>query len=91
MLFRSGVNYKDERDKAMMWLEQLGDPYEFSIFDDVGRLGVDLGVYGAPETFVIDHKGIIRKRFASPIDARVWQQEFLPLIQQIETERAQGS
>ncbi|QOL25867.1 DsbE family thiol:disulfide interchange protein [Thalassotalea sp. LPB0316] len=85
-----GLNYKDERDLAITWLNQLGDPYEFSIFDDMGRLGLDLGVYAAPETFVIDHNGIIRKRFAGPIDAKVWQDEFEPLIRQLEAERAKG-
>ncbi|GLX85869.1 thiol:disulfide interchange protein [Thalassotalea loyana] len=85
-----GLNYKDERDLAVQWLNQLGDPYEFSIFDEMGRLGLDLGVYAAPETFVIDHQGIIRKRFAGPIDAKVWQEEFEPLISQIEAEKAKG-
>ena len=85
-----GLNYKDERKLAVQWLNDLGDPYEFSIFDDLGRLGLDLGVYAAPETFVVDHHGIIRKRFAGPIDANVWQQEFEPLILQIEAEKAKG-
>jgi len=85
-----GLNYKDERGPANQWLQQLGDPYEFSIFDQQGTLGLDLGVYGAPETFVIDGDGVIRKRFAGVIDARVWQSEFLPLIEQIEAEQ-QGS
>lgn len=85
-----GLNYKDERGPANMWLKQLGDPYIFSIFDQDGSLGLDLGVYGAPETFVIDGNGVIRKRFAGVIDARVWHQEFIPLIEQIEAEQ-QGS
>lgn len=85
-----GLNYKDERELAIQWLKELGDPYEFSIFDEQGRLGLDLGVYAAPETFVIDHHGIIRKRFAGPIDANVWQQEFEPLVAQLEAEKARG-
>ncbi|MFD2165196.1 DsbE family thiol:disulfide interchange protein [Thalassotalea euphylliae] len=85
-----GLNYKDERDLAIKWLKDLGDPYQFSVFDDTGRLGLDLGVYAAPETFVIDHHGIIRKRFAGPIDANVWQKEFAPLIKTIEQEKARG-
>jgi len=85
-----GLNYKDERELAKKWLVDLGDPYEFSIFDDKGRLGLDLGVYAAPETFVIDHHGIIRKRFAGPIDAKVWQKEFAPLIKTISQEKARG-
>ena len=84
-----GLNYNDERELAQEWLKTLGDPYEFSAFDDLGKLSVNLGVYAAPETFVIDHNGIIRKRFAGPIDARVWRKEFEPLIIQIENERSQ--
>lgn len=85
-----GLNYKDDRQLAQKWLVDLGDPYRFSIFDPLGRLGIDLGVYAAPETFVIDHHGIIRMRFAGPIDAKVWQSKFEPLIKQIEQERARG-
>ncbi|NMP30264.1 DsbE family thiol:disulfide interchange protein [Thalassotalea sp. M1531] len=85
-----GLNYKDERDLAIKWLEDLADPYQYSIFDPNGRLGLDLGVYAAPETFVIDHNGIIRKRFAGPIDGKVWQKEFAPLIKTISQERARG-
>lgn len=82
-----GLNYKDERDLAIEWLYKLGDPYQFSIFDPEGALGLDLGVYAAPETFVIDHHGVIRKRFAGPIDEGVWQKEFEPLIKKIENEQ----
>jgi cytochrome c biogenesis protein CcmG/thiol:disulfide interchange protein DsbE len=85
-----GLNYKDDRKAAVQWLDKLGDPYQFSIFDPDGKLGMDLGVYAAPETFVVDHNGIIRKRFAGPIDNRVWLKEFEPLIQQIETEKREG-
>lgn len=86
-----GLNYKDERDLAIKWLNKLGDPYQLSIFDPEGTLGLDLGVYAAPETFVIDHKGIIRKRFAGPIDDGVWQKEFEPLILQIEKEKQEDN
>ena len=85
-----GINYKDDRQAAIKWLGKLGDPYQFSIFDELGKLGIDLGVYAAPETFVLDHHGIIRKRFAGPIDTKVWQREFEPLIKQLEQERARG-
>ncbi len=85
-----GLNYDDERELAKEWLDKLGDPYVFSIFDDTGKLTVNLGVYAAPETFVVDHHGIIRKRFAGPIDARVWKVEFADLIAQIEAEKRQG-
>lgn len=85
-----GVNYKDERLPAQKWLTNYEDPYLFSIFDEQGLLGVKLGVFGAPETFVIDHHGIIRKRFAGAIDTRVWRKEFEPLIKQLITEKNQG-
>ncbi len=85
-----GLNYKDDRDAAKKWLEHYEDPYVFSIFDEEGTLGLDLGVYGAPETFVIDHHGIIRKRFAGAIDTRVWRREFEPLIAQLIEEKNQG-
>lgn len=85
-----GLNYKDDREAAQQWLQNYEDPYEFSIFDEKGTLGLDLGVYGAPETFVIDHNGIIRKRFAGAIDTRVWRREFEPLIAQLIEEKKQG-
>jgi len=85
-----GLNYNDEREAANTWLTQLGDPCQFSVFDNQGKLSMDLGVYAAPETFVIDHHRIIRKRFAGPIDARIWRKEFEPLLAQIEAERRQG-
>jgi len=85
-----GVNYKDERALAQQWLTNYQDPYQFSIFDEEGLLGVKLGVFGAPETFVIDHHGIIRKRFAGALDVRMWRKEFEPLIEQIIAERKQG-
>ena len=81
-----GLNYKDDRADALTWLKTLGNPYQLSVFDKEGKLGLDLGVFAAPETFVIDHLGIIRKRFAGPIDHQVWQNEFEPLIQQIQQE-----
>lgn len=85
-----GLNYKDDREAAQKWLQQYEDPYVFSIFDEAGTLGLDLGVFGAPETFVIDHHGIIRKRFAGAIDTRVWRREFEPLITQLIEEKKQG-
>ncbi|REL28228.1 DsbE family thiol:disulfide interchange protein [Thalassotalea euphylliae] len=85
-----GLNYKDDRQAALKWLDDLGDPYLLNVFDEAGRLGLDLGVYAAPETFVIDHHGIIRKRFAGPIDAKVWQEEFAPLVKMIRQEQARG-
>ncbi len=63
-----GLNYKDDRQKAIVWLKELGNPYSLSLFDGDGMLGLDLGVYGAPETFLIDGKGIIRYRHAGDLE-----------------------
>jgi len=81
-----GINYRDERALALKELSTLGDPYTTNIFDKDGRLGLDLGVYGAPETFIIDHNGIIRYRYAGPIDQTVWTQTLYPMIQQLQAE-----
>ena len=82
----SGLNYKDERVAAREWLTKYKNPYVFSIFDETGRLGIDLGITAAPETFVIDAEGIIRMKHVGPIDPSIWQSKFLPLITQLEAE-----
>ncbi len=74
-----GLNYKDDRQKAVNWLNTLGNPYALSLYDGDGMLGLDLGVYGAPETFLIDGQGIIRYRHAGDMNDKVWQQEVMPL------------
>ncbi|MDH3513542.1 MAG: DsbE family thiol:disulfide interchange protein [Gammaproteobacteria bacterium] len=78
-----GLNYKDKREDALGWLASLGDPYEFSLADTDGRLGIDLGVYGVPETFVIDKEGVIRYKQIGPITPEIWREKLLPLIRQI--------
>jgi len=75
-----GLNYKDSRDDALVWLDRLGDPYRKVIYDPKGTLGFDLGVYGAPETFVIDAFGIVRYRHVGVVNAEVWEQILLPVI-----------
>lgn len=85
-----GINYRDERDLAVEELNRQGDPYSLNIYDHEGRLGLDLGVYGAPESFLVDHNGIIRFRYAGPIDMRVWQETLFPMIQQLKQEAAEG-
>lgn len=69
-----GVNYKDERSKAKVWLEKYLNPYVINIYDEKGLLGLDLGVYGAPETYVLDAQGVIRYKHVGVVDERVWQQ-----------------
>jgi len=71
-----GLNYKDNKLKALELLERDGNPFEFSIYDFEGRLAIDLGVYGAPETFFIDKNGLIRERHVGVIDERVWEEKF---------------
>ncbi|NQY35681.1 MAG: DsbE family thiol:disulfide interchange protein [Alteromonadaceae bacterium] len=85
-----GLDYKDIRKDAKAWLSQYQDPYIFSIFDELGKLGIELGVTAAPETFVIDHNGIIRMKHVGPIDADVWQQKLLPMIVMLESEQKGG-
>lgn len=67
-----GLNYKDDRNAALNWLQQLGDPYKFNIFDERGMLGLDLGVYGAPETYLLDAQGIVRHRHVGVVTAETW-------------------
>lgn len=76
-----GLNYRDDRLKAVNWLHTLGNPYALSLYDGDGMLGLDLGVYGAPETFLIDGQGIIRYRHAGELNADVWRREVQPLYQ----------
>ncbi|MBV1789371.1 DsbE family thiol:disulfide interchange protein [Marinobacterium sp. D7] len=69
-----GINYKDEPLKAREWLKRYRDPYTEVVLDQDGALGIDLGVYGAPETYVIDAQGVIRYRHVGAVDAKVWKQ-----------------
>jgi cytochrome c biogenesis protein CcmG/thiol:disulfide interchange protein DsbE len=75
-----GLNYRDNRDKARQWLEQLGNPYTAVAFDSDGRTSIDWGVYGAPETYLVNAKGEVIFKFISPMTEEVWQKEFLPRI-----------
>jgi cytochrome c biogenesis protein CcmG/thiol:disulfide interchange protein DsbE len=73
-----GVNYKDDRKVALEYLASNGDPYRFTISDDAGSFGLDLGVYGAPETYLIDQQGRVRYRIAGVISPQVWESELQP-------------
>jgi len=74
-----GLNYKDKRDEATAWLKQFGNPYELSVVDADGRIGIDYGVYGVPETYLIDAEGVIRYKQIGPITAAILEQKILPL------------
>ena len=75
-----GLNYKDQREKAIKLLDQIGNPYEFSIFDQKGKLALDLGVYGAPETFLVDEKGVIKVRHVGVLTKEVWEKKFKVIL-----------
>jgi cytochrome c biogenesis protein CcmG/thiol:disulfide interchange protein DsbE len=75
-----GLNWRDDRALALRWLTQLGNPYVSVAYDPEGRVAIDWGVYGAPETFLIDASGRVVKKHIGPISLDVWQREFLPLL-----------
>jgi cytochrome c biogenesis protein CcmG/thiol:disulfide interchange protein DsbE len=75
-----GLDYKDTRPNAMRWLQQFGNPYRASAFDESGEVGIDWGVYGVPETFVLDQAGMIRHKHIGPITPEIWESEIAPLI-----------
>lgn len=76
-----GYNYKDEPDEARRWLQQFGDPYHLIIADQDGRRAIDWGIYGAPETFLIDAQGIVVFKHAGPVTWDIVQEKILPLLQ----------
>jgi cytochrome c biogenesis protein CcmG/thiol:disulfide interchange protein DsbE len=79
-----GLNYKDERSAAINWLQQHGgDPYLVSAVDADGRVGIDFGVYGVPETFLIDKNGVIRYKHIGPVTAEVLKAKILPLADEL--------
>lgn len=82
-----GINYKDERGKAKEWLRRYLDPYAVNVFDKTGTLGLDLGVYGAPETYVLDANGVIRYKHVGVVDERVWAQ-LKPLLDSLASQGA---
>jgi cytochrome c biogenesis protein CcmG/thiol:disulfide interchange protein DsbE len=75
-----GINYKDNQNKAELWLHERGNPYAFSIMDDRGQLSLDLGVYGTPTTYIIDRAGIIRFRHVGALTEEKWNKEIYPQI-----------
>lgn len=84
-----GVNYKDENASALKWLAEFHNPYQMDIRDEQGSLGLDLGVYGAPETFFIDAKGVIRDKYVGVIDETVWREKLAPVYQGLVDEAKQ--
>ncbi len=80
-----GLNYKDQRDEALAWLKRFGDPYALSVMDSAGRIGMDYGVYGVPETFVIDKAGVIRYKQIGPVTPKILTEKILPLIRTLQS------
>jgi len=77
-----GLNWKDEMPLAEQWLQQLGNPYVATAFDQEGRVAIDWGVYGAPETFLINAQGTIIHKHVAPMTLEIWEKEFAPLLDQ---------
>lgn len=78
-----GLNYKDKRDDAIGWLARFGNPYIRSLSDTDGLVGIDFGVYGVPETFVIDKAGVIRMKHIGPVTPEVLRDDILPLVRKL--------
>ncbi|MGZ5130854.1 MAG: DsbE family thiol:disulfide interchange protein [Caldimonas sp.] len=79
-----GLNYKDQRGDASAWLARFGNPYDLSLFDGDGRVGIDFGVYGVPETFVIDQNGVIRMKHIGPLTPEVIATKIEPLLKKLD-------
>lgn len=81
-----GLNYKDEAQDAKQWLNQFGNPYQQIVTDKLGQTGIEYGVYGVPETFVIDKKGIIRLKHVGPLTKTVLKTTLLPLVKELQAD-----
>ena len=79
-----GLDYKDERAAALQWLGQRGNPYQMTLFDEEGVFGLELGVYGAPETYLVDAEGVIRLRHVGELNDRVWRDSFAPFFAEMQ-------
>jgi cytochrome c biogenesis protein CcmG/thiol:disulfide interchange protein DsbE len=82
-----GLNYKDQRADGLAWLQQFGNPYQVSAFDEMGRVGIDFGVYGVPESFLIDKQGVIRFKQIGPMTPEVINSKLMPLIAQLNLDK----
>ena len=78
-----GLNYKDAREDAVPWLKRNGDPFKVIVYDAAGRIAIDYGVYGVPETYVIDRSGVIRYKHIGPLTPEITQKKLRPLIEEL--------
>ena len=79
-----GLNYKDQRADGLAWLDKMGNPYDASLFDANGKVGIDYGVYGVPETFVIDRQGVVRYKHIGPLTPEVLHDRIEPLLKSLQ-------
>lgn len=89
-LYIVGLDYKDDRPAALAWLEKRGNPYRHTLFDEKGSLGLDLGVFGAPETYLIDHHGVVRYRYVGAVDEKAWTEQLKPRYDELVLQARQG-
>ena len=83
-----GLNHKDEGEQAKRWLIQYGgDPYQISAVDKDGKVGIDFGVYGVPETFVVDANGVIQLKFIGPVDRNALETQILPKVRELQARK----
>ena len=78
-----GYNYRDDRELAREWLAEAGNPYELTLFDPAGDVAIDWGVYGTPETFVVDRAGVIRYKHVGPLTDALIERELMPLLESL--------
>ena len=78
-----GLNYKDAREDALPWLKRNGDPFYVTVYDGAGRIAIDYGVYGVPETYIIDRRGVIRYKHVGPLTPDIAQKEVEPLVREL--------
>lgn len=83
-----GLNYRDDRGAALRWLRTLGDPYAYTLFDGAGNVAIDWGVYGTPETFIVDRDGVIRFKHVGPLTRELVEAELVPLLARLAGEGA---
>jgi cytochrome c biogenesis protein CcmG, thiol:disulfide interchange protein DsbE len=79
-----GMDYKDQRSEALAWLREWGNPYSVVAVDELGRVGINYGVYGVPETYVIDKAGVIRYKQIGPIREDILEKKILPLVRELQ-------
>jgi len=80
-----GLNYKDKPTDAKKWLQQFGDPYSISLMDSDGKVGIDWGVYGVPETFIVDKNGTIQYKYIGPVDQQALDAEIIPMLNRLQS------